>query len=158
MNRGSLYVSVIDDLFYLILFFHSSILILGPYTFNWILHSLNTNNSIHIRLDTYSEICIYIISFLKYLFIYFWLHWVFVAALGLSLLRRADATLCCGARASHCGGFSCCGAQALGAQASVVVDRGLYSAGSVVVAHGLCGSAACGIFPDQGSNPCPLHW
>ena len=19
-------------------------------------------------------------------------------------------------------------------------------------------SAACGIFPDQGSNPCPLHW
>ena len=31
-------------------------------------------------------------------------------------------------------------------------------AGSVVVAHGLSSSAACGIFPDQGSNPCPLHW
>ena len=31
-------------------------------------------------------------------------------------------------------------------------------AGSVVVAHGLSCSAACGIFPDQGSNPCPLHW
>ena len=30
--------------------------------------------------------------------------------------------------------------------------------GSVVVAHGLSCSAACGIFPDQGSNPCPLHW
>ena len=30
--------------------------------------------------------------------------------------------------------------------------------GSVVVAHGLGCSAACGIFPDQGSNPCPLHW
>ena len=32
------------------------------------------------------------------------------------------------------------------------------SAGSVVVAHGPSCSAACGIFPDQGSNPCPLHW
>ena len=31
-------------------------------------------------------------------------------------------------------------------------------AGSVVVAHGPSCSAACGIFPDQGSNPCPLHW
>ena len=36
-------------------------------------------------------------------------------------------------RASHCGGFSCCGAWALGARASVVV------------AHGLSCSAACGI-------------
>ena len=24
--------------------------------------------------------------------------------------------------------------------------------------HGLSCSAACGIFPDQGSNRCPLHW
>ena len=31
-------------------------------------------------------------------------------------------------------------------------------AGSVVVAHGPSCSGACGIFPDQGSNPCPLHW
>ena len=30
--------------------------------------------------------------------------------------------------------------------------------GSVVVAHGPSCSAACGILPDQGSNPCPLHW
>ena len=30
--------------------------------------------------------------------------------------------------------------------------------GSVVVAHGPSCSAACGIFPEQGSNPCPLHW
>ena len=29
---------------------------------------------------------------------------------------------------------------------------------SVVVAHGLSCSTACGIFPDQGSNLCPLHW
>ena len=31
-------------------------------------------------------------------------------------------------------------------------------AGSVVVAHGPSCSAACGILPDQGSNPCPLYW
>ena len=30
--------------------------------------------------------------------------------------------------------------------------------GSVIVTHGPSCSAACGIFPDQGSNPCPLHW
>ena len=30
-------------------------------------------------------------------------------------------------------------------------------AGSVVVALGPSCSAACGIFPDQGLNPCPLH-
>ena len=26
------------------------------------------------------------------------------------------------------------------------------------MAHGLSCSAACGILPEQGSNPCPLHW
>ena len=30
--------------------------------------------------------------------------------------------------------------------------------GSVIVAHGPSCSVACGIFPDQGSNPCSLHW
>ena len=51
----------------------------------------------------------------------------------------------CGVSASHCSGFSCWGAQSLGE-------------GSVVVAHGLSCSAACGIFPDQGLNPHLLHW
>ena len=41
---------------------------------------------------------------------------------------------------------------------SVVVAHGLYSTSSVVVVHLLSCSTACGIFPDQGSNPCPLHW
>ena len=39
------------------------------------------------------------------------------------------ATLHCGAWASHCGGFSCCVAQALGVQTSVVVVGGLGSCG-----------------------------
>ena len=37
-------------------------------------------------------------------------------------------------------------------------STGSRRAGSVVVAHGLSCSVACGIFPYQGSNPCPLHW
>ena len=31
-------------------------------------------------------------------------------------------------------------------------------AGPAIVAHGPSRSAAYGILPDQGSNPCPLHW
>ena len=88
--------------------------------------------------------------FLINLFILFYLF--LFGCVGSSLLhavflqlRRAGATLCCDARASHCGGFSC-GAWALGVQASVVV------------AHGPSCSAACGIFLDQGSNPCPRPW
>ena len=65
-----------------------------------------------------------------------------MAARGLSLAAASGATLRCGARASHCSGFSCCGARALGAQALVVV------------VHGLNCCTACGIFLDQGSNPC----
>ena len=37
-------------------------------------------------------------------------------------------------------------------------STGSRRAGSVTVAHGPSCSAACGIFPDQGSNPCPPHW
>ena len=50
------------------------------------------------------------------------------------------------AAASRCSGFSYCGARAVGTQASVVA------------AHRLSCFAICGIFSDQGSNPCPLHW
>ena len=84
---------------------------------------------------------------------FFWLHWVFVAALGLLftvvcglLIAVSCLIVDCGVWASHLSVFSYCGAQAV------------ESPGSVVAVYGLCCSAACGIFPDQGSNPCPLHW
>ena len=60
---------------------------------------------------------------LVYLFVYIFIY-LFLAALGLR----------CGARASHCSGFSCCGARALGVRGSVVV-----AVGSVVVARALHG-------------------
>ena len=39
--------------------------------------------------------------------------------------------------------------------ASLVAKQGFCRAGAVVVPHTLSCPAACGIFPDQGSNPCP---
>ena len=46
----------------------------------------------------------------------------------------------------------------LGHMGSAVVAPEFWSAGLIVVAHGLSCSEACGIFLDQGSNPCLLHW
>ena len=45
-----------------------------------------------------------------------------------------------------------------GIRASVVVACGLYSIGSIVVVYGLSCFSACGIFWDQGSKLCLLHW
>ena len=83
--------------------------------------------------------------------IYFWLRWVFVAALGLSLVA-VGATLCCSAWllvapvVEHglwvCPGFSSCSPQAL--------KHRLSSCGT----RAWC-SVVCGIFPDQGMNLCP---
>ena len=64
----------------------------------------------------------------------------------------------CGTQASHCGGFSCCEAQALGARARHMGFSSCGAVGLAVVGHGLSCPTACGIFPEQGSNPCPLHW
>ena len=63
---------------------------------------------------------------------------------GFLLLRRAGATLRCGAWASHCNGFSYCRAWALGVRASVVVARGLSSCGSRALERRLssCGARA----------------
>ena len=77
---------------------------------------------------------------------------------GLSLVAFFScsewATLGCSARASRCGGFSGWGVQAPGAWVSPVAACHLSGCGAMAF-H--C-SMACGIAPDQGSNPCPLHW
>ena len=61
--------------------------------------------------------------------LFFLLSWTFVAAWTFSS---------CNTQAFHWGGFSRSRGQALG--------------------HGLGCPTACGNFPDQGSNLCPLHW
>ena len=64
--------------------------------------------------------------YLFYLFIFGCVGSLLLRA-GPLQLQRAEATPRCGARASHCGGVSCCRAWALGvrAQITVVVARGL---------------------------------
>ena len=88
-------------------------------------------------------------KFLKDLFI----HHFFLAVLGLCSCTRAlpgfseqGLLPSCDAAASHCSGLSWCMAQALGMRTSVAA------------ACGLSHPTACGTFPDQGSNLCPLHW
>ena len=81
-----------------------------------------------------------------YLFIYFWLCWVFVSVRGLSpVVASGDHS------SSRCAGLS-------PPQPLSLRSTGSRRAGSVIVAHGPSCSAARGILPDQGSNPCPLHW
>ena len=52
--------------------------------------------------------CPYHFIFLKYLFIYLWLQWVFVAAQAFSRWGEHGLLSTCGVRASYCGGFFCC--------------------------------------------------
>ena len=76
----------------------------------------------------------------------FWLCWVFISARGLSLVAASG-----GPSSSLCAGLSL-------SRPLLLRSTGSRRAGSVVVVHGPSRSAACGIFQDQGSNPCPLHW
>ena len=78
--------------------------------------------------------------------IYLWLCWVFVSVQGLSLVAASG-----GHSSSRCAGLSL-------SWPLLLRSTGSRHAGSVVVAHGPSRSAACGIFPDQGSNPYPLRW
>ena len=80
------------------------------------------------------------------LFIYLWLCWIFVSVRGLSPAAASG-----GHSSSWCAGLS-------PSRPLPLRSTGSRRAGSVIVAHGPICSAAFGIFPDQGSNPCPLHW
>ena len=90
-------------------------------------------------------IFIFIYSFI-YLFIHLWLCWVFVSVQGLSLVVASG-----GHSSSQCMGLSL-------SRPLLLWSTGSRRAGSAIVAHRPSRSTACGILPDQGSNPCPLHW
>jgi len=65
----------------------------------------------------------------------FWLCWVIFAAPRLSLVVARRLLI---------------------AVASLKEEHGLRACG--LISCGLSCSVASGIFPDQGSNPCPLYW
>ena len=79
-------------------------------------------------------------------------YYLILAVLGLR---------CCARAFSSCGKWGHSSSRCTGLSLSrplLLRSTGSRCAGSVVVAHGPSLSAACGIFPDQGSNLCPLHW
>ena len=86
-----------------------------------------------------------------FIYLYFWLCWAFASVRGLSLVAASG-----GHSSSRCAGLSL--SRPLLLRSTGSRRTGSRHAGSVVVAHGPTCSVACGIFPDQGSNPCPLHW
>ena len=73
--------------------------------------------------------------------------------LGLRFCARAFSLVAAsgGHSSSRCAGLSL-------SRPLLLRSTGSRRAGSVIVAHVPSCSAACGIFPDQGSNPCALHW
>ena len=109
---------------------------------SWTLfHSTVCHKIIFIRFTIFSPFFLFLI-----LFIYLWLCWVFVSVRGLPLVAASG-----GHSSSRCAGLSL-------SRPLLLRSTGSRRAGSAIVAHGLSCSAACGILPDQGSNPCPLHW
>ena len=85
-------------------------------------------------------------SSIFFFFLNFWLHWVFIAGLRLSLVAASGDY-----PSLQCASFSLrwllsCVAWVLG------------HSGSVVVARGLRCSISCEVFPDQGLSLYPLHW
>ena len=105
------------------------------YSPEWVKEILSFNNSI------------FFFFFLKiYLLIDWLLCWVFVSVRGLSPVAASGDH-----SSSRCAGLSLL-------RPLLLRSTGSRRAGSAAVAHGPSCSAACGILPDQGSNPCPLHW
>ena len=85
------------------------------------------------------------INFKKNYYLSIWLCWVFVSVWGLPLAAASR-----GHSSSQCTRLSL-------SWPLLLRSTGSRCVGSVVVAHGPSCSVACGIFLDQGSNPCPLH-
>ena len=85
------------------------------------------------------------------LFIYLFIY-LFLAVLGLRFVQGLSLVVASGGHSSsQCVGLSV-------SRPLPLRGTGSRRTGSAVVAHGPSCSTACGIFPDQGSNPCPLHW
>ena len=92
--------------------------------------------------------CISLVPLLQFMnlylnfYLFFWLHWVFIAAYGLSLVVLSGGYALVSVLGLLVAVASRCRAGALG------------HGGSVAVVHRLTCPVACGIFLDQGSIPC----
>ena len=126
---------------------------------SWVQTYIKTYHSVYfVACFLYINIFFSLISFLKILFIYFWLHRVFVALLRFSLVAGSR-----GCSLLQCMGFSMRWLLLLRITNSKTCRLQLLQlpgsrAQSIDVAHMLHLSTACGTSPDQGLNLCPLHW
>ena len=103
----------------------------------------------YILCDFFPSISVNILLLLLLLLLF--IH-LFLAVLGLRFCAWAFSS--CGERGPL---FIAVAGLSL-SQPLLLRSTGSRRAGSVVVAHGPSYSVACGIFPDQGSNPYALHW
>lgn len=76
---------------------------------------------------------------------FFWLRWALPLPEGVLWLRQEGLVSGCGVRASPCGGFP-------------HLSTGSRVRGLRFAVKGLSCPKACGVFPEQGSNPSPLLW
>ena len=91
------------------------------------------------------------VFFLTLGFIYLFIY-LFLAVLGLRFCQGLSPVAASGGHSSsRCSGLSL-------SRPLLSRSTGSRRASSVIVAHRPSCSTACGIFPDQGSNLCPLHW
>ena len=94
----------------------------------------------------FSSPYIFFLIFILFIYLFIlWLCWVFVSVRGPSPVAASG-----GHSSSRCAGLSL--------SWPLLWSTGSRRAGSAIMAYGPRCSAACGILPDQGSNPCPLHW
>ena len=94
------------------------------------------------------------LSFSFFFFFNFYLlfiYYLFFAVLGLSVRGLSLVAASGGHSSSWCMGLSL-------SRPLLLRSTRSRRAGSVVVAHGPSCSAACGVLPYQGSNPCPPCW
>ena len=95
-------------------------------------------------------VCLFVF-FKKFMFFYLFIY-LFMTVLSLRFRARAFSSSASGDHSSsRCTGLP-------PSWPLLLRSTGSRRAGSAIVAHRPSRSAACGIFPDQGSNPCPLHW
>ena len=115
-------------------------------TKSFIVSSLTFRSRIHFEFIFVYGVFFFLNFGFIYLFIYLWLCWVFVSVRGLSLVAASG-----GCSSSRCVGLSL-------SRPLLLQSTGSRRADSVIVAHRPSCSTACEILPDQGLNPCPLHW
>ena len=130
---------------------------------------LEVSNSTHHNEERHRKIK-WLVQSHKYLkanfFTFYLFIFVFTGSLLLQELCSSFSELSRGYSSFDAWSSQCCRARALGQVsfsscsrwASVVVAPRFYNTGPVVVVPRLSCSTACGIFPDQGTNPCLLHW